>query len=76
MVKDGMTPLAAIQAGTMNAAGLMGWRDQLGSIEAGRLADLVAVADNPLQNIDTLKRTLFVMKGGAVVKNLIPATKQ
>lgn len=76
MVKYGMTPLAAIQAGTMNAAGLMGWRDQLGSIEAGRLADLVAVADNPLQNIDTLKRTLFVMKGGAVVKNLIPATKQ
>ncbi|MBZ5537131.1 MAG: amidohydrolase family protein [Acidobacteriia bacterium] len=74
MVKYGMTPLAAIQAGTINAAALMEWLDQVGSIEAGKLADLVAVADNPLQNIDTLKRTLFVMKGGVVVKNLIPAT--
>jgi imidazolonepropionase-like amidohydrolase len=76
MVKYGMTPLAAIQAGTINAAGLMGWQDRVGSIEAGKLADLVAVADNPLQNIDTLRRTLFVMKAGGLVKNLIPATRQ
>jgi imidazolonepropionase-like amidohydrolase len=76
MVKYGMTPLAAVQAGTINAAALMDWLDQVGSIEAGKLADLVAVPDNPLQNIDTLKQTLFVMKGGVVVKNLIPATTQ
>ena len=71
-----MTPLASIQAGTINAAGLMGWSDQTGTIEPGKLADLVAVADNPLQNIDTLKQVLFVMKGGVVVKNLVsPANR-
>jgi imidazolonepropionase-like amidohydrolase len=71
MVKYGMTPLAAIRAGTLNAAELMGWADRVGSIETGKFADLVAVPDDPLANIDTLKQTVFVMKGGTVVKNRV-----
>jgi imidazolonepropionase-like amidohydrolase len=76
MVKYGMTPLAAIQAGTINAAELMGWSDRIGSIEAGKLADLVAVPEDPLRSIETLKHTIFVMKGGEVMKNLSVAGKQ
>ncbi len=76
MVKYGMTPLASIQAGTINAAELMGWSDRLGSIEAGKLADLVAVSDDPIKNIDSLKNTIFVMKGGEVVKNLVKESKR
>lgn len=75
MVKYGMTPLAAIQAGTIHAAELMSWSDRVGSIEVGKLADLVAVPDDPLKNIDTLKQTVFVMKGGEVVKNMVGAAK-
>ncbi len=76
MVKYGMTPLASIQAGTINAAELMGRSDQVGSIEVGKLADLVAVPDDPLKNIDTLQHTIFVMKGGVVYKNLLAEGKQ
>ena len=75
MVKYGMTPLAAIQAGTINAAELMGWSDRLGSIEVGKLADLVAVPDDPLKDIDTLQHTVFVMKDGVVYKNLVVERK-
>jgi len=76
MVKYGMTPLASIQAGTLNAAELMGWSDRVGSVEAGKLADLVAVGENPLTNVDTLKNTLFVMKGGVVVKDMISDSRR
>ena len=69
MVKFGMTPAQAIRAATSEAAQLMGWQDRVGSIEAGRFADLVAVAGNPLADITELERVKFVMKGGQVVKN-------
>ena len=68
-VKMGMTPLAAIQAGTVNAADLLGWSDRVGSLEPGHYADLIAVDGDPLQDITTLQRVKFVMKGGAVVKD-------
>ena len=47
----------------------MGWQDRLGSIEANKFADLIAVADDPLKDISELKRVKFVMKGGEVVKH-------
>lgn len=68
MVKGGMTPAQAIQAATIDAAQLLGVQDRAGSIEAGKLADIIAVSGDPLQNITTLQNVSFVMKGGQVVK--------
>jgi imidazolonepropionase-like amidohydrolase len=68
-VRLGMTPLQAIQTATINDADLLGWSDKVGTIEPGRFADLIAVDDDPLQDITTLQRVKFVMKGGDVVKN-------
>ena len=65
----GMSPLAAIQSGTLNAADLMGWSDKIGSIEAGKWADIVAVKGDPLQDIKLLQHVSFVMKAGKVYKN-------
>lgn len=65
----GMTPLQAIQTATLNDADLLGWTDKLGTLEAGKWADLIAVDGDPLQDITTLQRVKFVMKGGEVVKN-------
>ncbi|WP_266364581.1 metal-dependent hydrolase family protein [Tellurirhabdus rosea] len=69
MVEAGMPPLEAIRAATVVNAELLGLRDQLGSIETGKLADLIAVDQNPLQNIKTLQTVRFVMKDGKVYKN-------
>jgi len=69
MVKFGMTPAQAIRAATSDAAQLMGWQDRIGSIQAGKLADLVAVAGDPLADITELERVQFVMKDGHVFKN-------
>ena len=69
MVKFGMTPVQAIQSATMVAAQLMGWQDRVGSIEAGKFADLVAVQGDPTTDITELERVRFVMKGGHVFKN-------
>jgi imidazolonepropionase-like amidohydrolase len=69
MVKFGMTPVQAIRAATSEAAQLMGWQDRVGSVEAGKFADLVAVAGDPLADITELERVKFVMKGGHVFKN-------
>ena len=68
MVEAGMPAMQAIQAATRGGADLLGASDRVGSIQAGRFADLVAVAGNPLTDIAELKRIAFVMKGGVVYK--------
>ena len=69
MVKLGLTPLQAIQAATVNAADLLGWSDKVGTIEAGKWADIIAVHGDPLKDVTTLEHVKLVMKGGEVVKN-------
>jgi imidazolonepropionase-like amidohydrolase len=68
MVRYGMTPMQAIQSATSVAAALLDQQQDLGAVEAGKLADIVAVAGDPLQDIGELERVTFVMKGGSVVK--------
>jgi len=65
----GMQPADIVRAGTVQAAELIGWRDRLGVIEAGKFADIVAAAGDPLKEISDLERVAFVMKGGFVVRN-------
>jgi imidazolonepropionase-like amidohydrolase len=69
MVKYGLTPMQAIQAATINAAQLIGWDKDLGSIKVGKFADIIAVQGDPLARIDILKDVKAVMKGGVVVKS-------
>jgi imidazolonepropionase-like amidohydrolase len=69
LVNHGMTPAAALQAATIVDAQMMGWDDQIGSIEKGKYADLVAVSGDPLKDITETERIKFVMKGGKVIKN-------
>lgn len=68
MVKLGLTPLQSVQAATVNAADLLGWSDRVGSLDAGKYADLIAVDGDPLADVTVLERVRFVMKGGEVVK--------
>jgi imidazolonepropionase-like amidohydrolase len=68
MVKYGMTPLAALQAGTLNGARLLGWQGQIGAVKTGYLADIVAVDGNPLEDIAAVQKVTFVMKGGVVFR--------
>lgn len=68
MVRYGMTPLQAIRAATIDAATLIGHDKELGSIAAGKFADMIAVAGDPLQNVRVLESVAHVMKGGDVVK--------
>jgi imidazolonepropionase-like amidohydrolase len=68
LVEAGMTPMQAIQAGTRVGAELLQWEDRVGTIEPGKLADIVAVSGDPLEDLSELERVIFVMKGGAVVK--------
>jgi imidazolonepropionase-like amidohydrolase len=69
MVKFGMTPAQAIRSATSEAAQLMGWQDRIGSLQAGKFADLVAVAGDPIADITELERVQFVMKDGHTYKN-------
>jgi len=64
----GMTPLAAIQSGTLNAADLMGWTAKTGSLDPGKWADIIAVDGNPLSDVKLLQNVKFVMKSGVVYK--------
>jgi imidazolonepropionase-like amidohydrolase len=68
MAKYGMAPLAVLQADLLNGAKLLSWEGQIGSLEAGYLADVIAVAGDPLQDLSTLQNVSFVMKGGVVYK--------
>lgn len=68
-VNYGMTPVQAIHTATTSAAELLGWSDRMGTIEAGKWADLVAVSGDPLKDITELERVKFVMKSGAVFRN-------
>jgi imidazolonepropionase-like amidohydrolase len=76
LVKFGMTPAAAIQAATLVNSEVLGWKDQIGSIEKGKYADIIAVSGDPLQDITELQRVKFVMKGGKVIKNDLTAQKR
>ena len=69
MVKGGMTPIDALMAATRNAADLIGDSADIGSVAAGRYADIIAVDGNPLADITELQRVRFVMKNGVVVKD-------
>ena len=69
MVKYGMTPMQAIQAATSSAADLLGHANEVGSIKAGKYADLIAVSGDPLKDISLLERVEFVMKDGKVYKS-------
>ena len=68
MVKYGMSPLAVLQADLLNGAKLLGWDGQIGALEPGYLADVIAVPGDPLQDIGALQNVAFVMKGGVVYK--------
>jgi imidazolonepropionase-like amidohydrolase len=67
--ESGMTPMQVIKAATANAAQLLGWQSRVGSIEANRFADIIAVQGDPLKDITELERVRFVMKGGTIIRN-------
>jgi len=68
LVRGGMTPLQVLQAATMNGAELIGMTKDIGSIEAGKYADIIAVKADPLKDINAMEQVAFVMKGGAVLR--------
>jgi imidazolonepropionase-like amidohydrolase len=73
MVEWGMKPVDAIQAATINAADLIGWKDKVGAIEPGHYADVIAVQGDPLTDVKLLESVNFVMKGGTVVRAAAPS---
>ena len=68
LVQNGMTPIGAIQAGTLNAAALLGWDKDIGRLRSGYYADIVAVPGDPLHDIDSLQHVTFVMKNGTIYR--------
>ena len=75
MVKWGMTPTQALQTAFMSVAGVLNynWATRVGSLEKGKFADVIAVSGNPLSDVTEMERVKFVMKGGMVMKNELPA---
>jgi imidazolonepropionase-like amidohydrolase len=69
MVKWGMTALDALRSATTVAAGVIGWQNDVGTIEKGKYADIVAVDGDPLTDITVMSHVMFVMKGGQVIRN-------
>ena len=74
MVDWGMSPADAIRSSTVTASELMGMQNQIGTIEVGKLADIIAVPGDPLKDISALEKVDFVMKGGVVYKGGTPVT--
>ena len=68
MVKFGMSPLAVLQADLLKGARLLGWEGQIGALDSGYFADVIAVPGDPLQDIGALQNVAFVMKGGVVYR--------
>ena len=68
MVRWGLTPMQSIQAATIHAATLLGKTNELGALQPGRYADLVAVREDPFEKVERLENLDFVMKGGKVVR--------
>jgi imidazolonepropionase-like amidohydrolase len=66
MVRYGLTPAQAIRSATLSAAELMGWEDRVGSLTAGKLADVIAVPGDGLADLTSFEHVAFVMKGGIV----------
>lgn len=71
MVEAGMPAMETIKSATAVNAGILGMSDKIGTLEAGKLADIVATDENPLQNIKTMEKVAFVMKDGVVYKKTI-----
>jgi imidazolonepropionase-like amidohydrolase len=69
MIEAGMKPMDAIKSATINAAELLGMKDQVGSIEIGKFADIVAVDGDPLTDSQVFGKVVFVMKDGVVYKS-------
>lgn len=69
LVRANLQPIDAIRAATINAAELLGWQTQVGSIEAGKYADIIALEGDPLKDIEEMGKVKFVMKGGKVFKD-------
>src|SRR5690349_5516788 len=65
----GMSPLEVLRSATVNAAALLGWGDRIGTIEPGKLADIIAVDGDPLKDVKELQKVRFVMKGGEIIKS-------
>jgi len=75
MVKGGLTPIEALQAATIHAADLLRLSDEIGSIETGKFADIIAVSGDPTKDISAMENVMFVMKGGEIIKRQLPADK-
>jgi imidazolonepropionase-like amidohydrolase len=69
LIETGWSPMEAIQALTIRGAEVCGLDDKLGTLETGKLADIIAVSGNPLTDVEALRRVSFVMKGGKVEFN-------
>jgi imidazolonepropionase-like amidohydrolase len=69
LVRGGMTTLQALQAATMNGAALLNWSDNIGTIEPGKFADIIAIDGDPIQNVNAIEKVVFVMKDGVTFKN-------
>ncbi len=69
LVRGGMTPLQALQAATIAGAQLLNWSDRIGTIEAGKFADIIALEGDPTRDINAIEKVVFVMKDGTTIKN-------